>query len=299
MVMPVSVPSLNWLRVFEAAARCESFSRAAAQLNMSAAAVSQQVRALEERLGVALFERYAHAVTLTDVGRAYLPSVQQALLTLENATEGLFGTARTQQLFVQAVLIFAQGIMARGYEAFTTAHSDINLSLTTADFPFEFNRGFSDLKIVFGNPLAYGAESDLLIGESLYPVARPDIVDEIKHPAHLLRYRLIEVVPHRAGWPTVFDELGILPGSARYLYADSTIMAMAMASEGVGVSLARAPASDKAMGEAGLVPCLPGFRVPGKESYHLVYPDRSALRPPAQVFRHWLLDWCRSVPEPD
>ena len=102
--MAVSVPSLNWLRVFEAAARCESFSRAAAQLNMSPAAVSQQVRALEERLDMALFERHAHAVTLTEVGRAYLPSVQQALLTLENATEGLFGAARAQQLFVQSVL---------------------------------------------------------------------------------------------------------------------------------------------------------------------------------------------------
>lgn len=290
--MSANVPSLNWLRVFEAAARCESFARAAAQLNMSPAAVSQQVRALEDRLGVALFDRHAHAVSLTDMGRAYLPSVQQALLTLENATEGLFGVARAQQLFVQSILVFAQGILARGYESFTTAHPDISLTLTTANLPYEFARGFTDLQIIFGSPQAYGAESDPLLGERLYPVALPEVAAAIDGQADLMRHRLIEVATHRAGWPHVFESLGVLPGQARYIYADSTIMAMALASEGMGVALARAPASDKAMREAGLVPCLPGVDICGREAYHLVYPDRAALRPPARVFREWLLDWC-------
>ncbi|MEO3415428.1 LysR family transcriptional regulator [Roseovarius sp. CAU 1744] len=213
--MSVNVPSLNWLRVFEAAARCESFARAAAQLNMSPAAVSQQVRALEERLGVALFDRHAHAVSLTEVGRAYLPSVQQALLTLENATEGLFGAARAQQLFVQSVLVFAQGILARGYENFARTHPDINLTLTTANLPHEFARGFSDLQVIFGSPQAYGAESDLLMGERLFPVALPEIAASVAGPAGLLQHRLIEVATHRAGWPHLFDNVGILPGQAR------------------------------------------------------------------------------------
>lgn len=290
--MSVNVPSLNWLRVFEAAARCESFARAAAQLNMSPAAVSQQVRALEERLDMTLFERHAHSVSLTEVGRAYLPSVQQALLTLENATEGLFGAARAQQLFVQSVLIFAQGVLSKGYEDFTRTHPDISLSLATANLPYEFARGFNDLQIIFGSPQTYGAESDRLLGERLYPVARRDMAEAIKTPADLLKYRLIEVATHRAGWSHVFETLDILPGRARYIYADSTIMAMALADEGVGVALARAPASDKAMQQAGLVPCLPGVVTEGREAYHLVYPDRAALRPPARAFREWLLDWC-------
>ncbi len=69
--MASRVPSLNWLRVFEAAARTESFARAAEQLNMSGAAVSQQVKALEQHLGAQLFQRQAHAVRLTEAGRAY------------------------------------------------------------------------------------------------------------------------------------------------------------------------------------------------------------------------------------
>lgn len=289
--MSTPIPSLNWLRVFEAAARCESFARAAAELNMSAAAVSQQVKALEERLGAQMFVRHAHSVTLTDVGRAYLPGVQQALLTLQNATEGLFGAARAQQLFVQSVLLFAHGILAKGHADFTRQHPDIALTLTTGNHPFEFSRSFNDLQIVFGNPQSYGAEGDRLIGEWLYPVATPATARLLNSPADLLDHRLIEVVPHRAGWPHVFDELGVLPGSARYVFADSTIMAMAMAREGGGIALARAPASDSAMEASGLVSCFDGVRIEGREAYHLVYPERHSLRPPARRFRDWLLDW--------
>ncbi|MGI9369748.1 MAG: LysR family transcriptional regulator [Ruegeria sp.] len=123
--MTTRIPSLNWLRVFEAAARTESFARAAVQLNMSAAAVSQQVRALETRLGTPLFHRHAHSVTLTEAGRAYLPSVQQSLLMLETATTGLFGESREQRLFVQSVLLFAHGFLAQNVPEFQTAHPKI------------------------------------------------------------------------------------------------------------------------------------------------------------------------------
>ena len=295
MRMSLPIPSLNWLRVFEAAARCESFARAATELNMSAAAVSQQVRALEDRVGAPLFIRHAHAVTLTDVGRAYLPGVQQALLTLRNATEGLFGKAREQQLYVQAVLVFAHGILTRHFAAFSEAHPDIALMLTTSQDEVDYGRGYADLRVVFGSPSAHGAESDFLLGERLYPVARPGIAAGIATPQDLLRHRLIEVSTHRAGWAYVFEALGILPAGARHAFADSTVMAMAMAAEGVGVALARAPASDKAMAEAGLVPCLPGVEVAGQGGYHLVYPDRGALRPPARAFRSWLIELCRGL----
>lgn len=293
--MSAPVPSLNWLRVFEAAARAESFARAAAELNMSAAAVSQQVRALEERLGTPLFDRHAHAVTLTDIGRAYLPGVQQALLTLQTTTEGLFGAARAQQLFVQAVLLFAHGLLSRGYTCFTQAYPDVALTLTTGNHPFEFARGFTDMQIVFGSPTIYGAEGDRLMGERLFPVARRDVASHIDRPQDLLQHRLIEVSTHRAGWPYVFEHLGVLPGAARFVFADNTIMAMAMAAEGAGIALARAPASDRAMREAGLVPCLDGAEAEGREAYHLVYAERASLRPPARVFRSWLLDWCAGL----
>ncbi len=293
--MSINVPSLNWLRVFEAAARFQSFARAAEELNMSAAAVSQQVRALEDRVGAPLFTRAAHSVTLTDLGRAYLPIVQQSLLSLQNATDGLFGQAREQQLHVQAELLFSHGILARGYQEFTDAHPQITLFLSSSLQAAEMRQGFFDMRIVFGSPLLHEAESDFLLGERLYPVARRDISAQVTGPADLLEHRLIEVTTHRAGWAHVFEHMGEAPVHARYAYADSTLVAMSMASEGAGVALARAPVSDKAMADAELVPCLPGFQTSGREGYHLVYPERAALRRPARVFRDWLLDMTKDL----
>lgn len=282
---------MNWLRVFEAAARTESFARAAAQLNMSAAAVSQQVRSLEDKLGAPLFERRAHAVKLTDVGRAYLPPVQQALMTLEEATEGLFGQSREQGLYLQSVLIFAHGVLAAGMADFERRHPDVNVMLSTGNSAGDFQQGYSDLKIIFGNPHAYGAESDRIMGEWLFPVALPEVAAQITQPADLLEWPLIEVGTHRSGWRQFLDEMKTRPGAGRMVHADNTLMAMSMAKAGRGIALARSPASDPEMQGAGLLSCLPQARVRGSQAYHLVYEDLAGLRPPARRFREWLLDW--------
>jgi len=284
------IPSLNWLRVFEAAARTESFARAAAHLNLSAAAVSQQVKALEGQLGTPLFLRHAHSVTLTDAGRAYLPTVQQALGMLEEATESLFGAARDQPLFVQSVLLFAQGILAQGLGSFQDTHPAVRLMLSTGNSTADFQNRFSDLQIVFGNPSAFGSSYDRLIGETLYPVARPDMADRIAAPHDLLDQTLIEVATHRAGWRHVFDALHLRGAPRRLVYADNSIIAAAMAADGLGVMLARAPASDRVVASSGLVRCLSDITVAGQEDYHLIYPDKDTLRPVARAFRGWLLD---------
>ncbi|NOD64574.1 MULTISPECIES: LysR family transcriptional regulator [unclassified Ruegeria] len=293
--MSSRIPSLNWLRVFEAAARTESFARAAVQLNMSAAAVSQQVKALETRLGTPLFHRHAHAVTLTEAGRAYLPSVQQSLLMLETATTGLFGETREQRLYVQSVLLFAHGILAKGLSAFQARHPDINLSLSTGNIVSDFANRFTDLQIVFGNPALFGTEGDELIREVLYPVAPPAIAAQIKTPQDLLSYTLIEVSTHRASWPHWFETLRLPAGQAQYFFADNSIMAAELSASGLGIALARAPASDRIMGMSGLVPCLPEAKVAGQEAYHLIYPSLTTMRTPARMFRDWLLDYSAAV----
>lgn len=288
--MASRVPSLNWLRVFEAAARTESFARAGRALNMSAAAVSQQIKALETHLGKDLFLRGAHSVELTEAGRAYLPGVQQSLQLLEASTEGLFGTRAEEPLYVQSILLFAHGILAPRLAAFQLAHPEIRLILSTGNSQSDFTGRFSDLQIVFGNPTSFGGAYDPLMGEVLMPVALPEVARQIATPEDLLRFPLIEVATHRAGWPYVLETLRLPAHGARLGFADSTVMAVALAAHGGGIALARAPASDLCVAQAGLMRCLPGRQVTGREQYHLVYPDRSTLRPPARAFRGWLLD---------
>ncbi|WP_170773310.1 LysR family transcriptional regulator [Ruegeria lacuscaerulensis] len=289
------IPSLNWLRVFEAAARTESFARAAAQLNMSAAAVSQQVKALETQLGTPLFHRHAHSVTLTETGRAYLPSVQQSLLMLETATTGLFGETREQRLYVQSVLLFAHGVLAGGLPDFHTQNPHINLSLSTGNLDADFSNRFTDLQIVFGNPNLFGTESDELVRERLYPVAPPELAAQIDTPQDLFNFTLIEVSTHRASWPHLFETLRLPGGQARYFFADNSLIAAELSAAGAGIALARAPASDRIVALSGLVPCLDGIEVPGQEAYHLIYPSRRTLRPPARRFRDWIMDHSAAV----
>ncbi len=293
--MTQTLPSLNWLRVFEAAARYQSFARAAGELNMSAAAVSQQIRALEDRLGTPLFERHAHAVTLTDLGRAYLPSVQQSLISLQDSTEGLFGAVRQDALFIEAVPLFAHGILANGCAAFARLHPHISITLNTETAGHDHASRYHDLRITFGAPAGGQGSVEKILGERLYPVAMPAIADQITEPADLLNHPLIDVMSHRAGWPYLFEKLGFVTSAARYIHTDNTIMSCAMAASGAGIALARAPASDSAADMAGLVPCLEGFSVEGAHSYHLVSSDDLTLRRPAQLFRDWLLDYCKGL----
>jgi DNA-binding transcriptional LysR family regulator len=290
--MSVTIPSLNWLRVFEAAARHESFARAANELNMSAAAVSQQVRALEERLKRPLFRRYAHSVQLTEAGRSFLPSVQQALDTVQSATIGLFGAVPVRQVFVQSEPMFAQGLLARGLREFCATNPDIAISLNTFGTARDGAANINDLEIVFGHTQTLGRDSDRLIGETLYPVAPLELAAQISAPSDLLDHRLINVGLHRAGWHQLFDHLGLPTGNARFIFTEDTVTAMALAREGMGIALARAPASDQAMRDAGLVPCLNGISIPGRDFYFLVSSDHTGLRPAARAFRNWLLSWC-------
>lgn len=283
------IPSLNWLRVFEAAARTESFARAADLLNISAPAVSQQIRALESHFGTPLFTRSAHSVALTPAGRAFLPSVQHALVSVEATADGLFGRVRHETLYVQSVLIFAMGFLIPNLAAFQAAHPDIDLQMSTGNAHEDFARGFADMQIVFGDPSPLGRKGDRLLGESLHAVAHPDVAKMIETPEDLLAHTLIEVATHHAGWLGFLEMQELRSDRAKLFFVDSTPMAFSAAAHGAGVALARAPVSDLLQHTFGLKPCLPGIHMPGAEHYHLVHDGVAGLRPAAIRFRDWLL----------
>ncbi|WP_282606264.1 LysR family transcriptional regulator [Pelagibius sp. Alg239-R121] len=340
------IPSLNWLRVFESAARTESFARAAELLNMSPPAVSQQIKALESYLGKPLFERGPRSVTLTDAGKAFLPVVQQSFQSVETTAAALFGSRAREPLTVQASLMFACSWLAPRLSAFRAANPDVQLHLMTGNYNEDFRRPGADLRIVFGSGPDLNEEGELLFGETLYPVAIPKLAEVITSADDLLDHRLIEIASHRTGWfqllqsldqedaapPSDDEENGVMPEepvssqhstaqhprngqktarlkTADISFADTTQLALALAAEGYGIALARAPATDRLVRTFGLVPCaLPPsaesgarssrdsqrFSVQGTQSYYLTYPSASALRPAAELFR----DWLRSEVEP-
>ena len=284
------IPSLNWLRVFETAAKAESFARAAEVLNMSPPAVSQQIRALETHLGRALFHRGPRAVRLTEAGRAYLPVVSNALASVETTTASLFGRRDAQPLVVRASAMLAGSWLAAALPAFLAAHPRVQLTLVSAIAEEDFARRGADLQITFGQPPGPGEEGDPLFGERLAPVATAAIAAEVRTPGDLLRHPLIEVTSHRATWYRLLPEAADMPSAPRFIYTDTTITALGLAAAGGGIALARAPASDRLVAMHGLAPCLADVWVAGADTYHLVYPSRATLSPAAAVFRTWLLE---------
>jgi DNA-binding transcriptional LysR family regulator len=288
--MPKSrIPSLNWLRVFEAAARTGSFARAAELVGMSPPAVSQQIKALEGHLGKPLFVRQAHAVNLTEAGEAFLPSVQQALLSVEGAAAGLFGTRYEEPLYLQVTLLFALGWLNPRLPDFTENHSNLRLRVNSGIYPEDFTRG-CDMQIAFGQAPTPDMQGDRLLGERLYPVARPEIAAQIKRPEDLTSYRLIEVATHKSNWLQLLSHVGVTNiDDVAFDFTDSTVMSFSRATAENCVALARAPASDGLQELYGLVPCLGGLSIPGTDYYWLVYPVRDGLRPPARKFRDWIL----------
>jgi LysR family glycine cleavage system transcriptional activator len=289
--MPLTrIPSLNWLRVFETAARHESFARAAEALNMSPPAVSQQIRALEGYLKRDLFERGSHSVRLSDAGRAFLPVVVQALHSIETTADSIFGDPRGQPLVVQCSLMMACGWLAPRLPRFQAAHPEVRFSLLSGIYDEEFLRSGADLKITFGIPPGQGEEGDPLFGETLYPVAVPAIAETIRNAEDLADHQLYEIATHRANWFQLLPHAGVdAEAELRLCYADTTQLAFAMAAAGGGIALARAPATNMLEQTHGLVPCLPGLSIPGSQSYSLVYPARAGLSRAAQAFRTWLL----------
>ena len=286
---PRRIPSLNWLRVFEMAARTESFARAAQALNMSPPAVSQQVRALETWLGRDLFERRPRSVRLTEAGRAFLPVVGNAIGSVEATAASLFGRQGAAPLVVRATAVLAAGWLGERVGAFLADHGDVQFSLVSALCDDDFRRPDADLSITFGLPPGPGQSGRPLFGETLTPVAAPALAAQIRTPADLTRHTLIEVASHEATWFRLMPDIHAWVGRPRFVYTDTTLVALAMAASGRGVALARAPATDLLVSRHGLVRCLPDYEARGVERYHLVYANRPAPGQAATAFIEWLM----------
>jgi LysR family glycine cleavage system transcriptional activator len=285
------IPSLNWLRVFEAAARTGSFVAAGHALNISAPAVSKQIKALEGFLRQPLFVRGAQHVSLTQAGRAFVPIVRESLLSIEATTNSMFGESTVTPLNLYLPYILGCSWFAGNIAAFEAEHPHIRLQLL-GDVPAPGMLAPShDLQITFGASPGNWGDNDRLFGEVLYPVATPQIARTIKSPRDLMRHRLIEIGAHRSGWIRFFageavDELDHI----QFRYTDSTPIALAMAAAGAGIALARAPATDFLVRQLGLVRCLRDLELQTQQAYFLLYPSRKNLHAAAAEFRTWLLE---------
>src|SRR5262245_11033832 len=176
------LPSLNALRAFDAAARHNSFTGAAAELRVSHAAISRHVRQLEARLGVALFRKLGRGVTLTDDGGAYLEQVAKAFDIIGEATASVAKTPASLAVSVSAEPIFAARWLVPRLVGFQREHGDIEVFIDATPAVANLERDEADIAIRYGRGGWSGLKQDLITGAQLFAVGSPRLLGRRRAP---------------------------------------------------------------------------------------------------------------------
>src|SRR5690349_21085407 len=191
MVSRSSIPSLDLLAGFEAAARHLSFTKAGEELFLTQSAVSRQIKELEEQLGVALFHRRHRALVLTDAGQQFYAATAQVITTMRTATERLRAqSGRKRPLSVTTTHSFAALWLIPRLAGFTRTHPGVDVRITADTRVQDLERDGLDIAIRHGPPSLAGPNAIKLMGERVFPVASPKLLKRVplKKPADLAKH---------------------------------------------------------------------------------------------------------------
>src|SRR3954469_23091740 len=283
------LPPLSALRPFEAAARLESFTKAAAELHLTHGAVSHQVRALEEHLGTPLFARHGKRVALTAAGRGFAERVRAALGEISLAAEAL-RARRNDRLSVSVLPSFASRWLMPRLIRFMDANPGIEVNVTATTALADFVADEVDVAIRFGGgpwpPLA----CEMFMEDEYFPVASPQFNRGKlpRAPRDLLALGIIR--EDRDYWRDWFAAAGVPMEEAKAArgptFNDSTYTLQA-AARGEGIALARRSISAEDL-ERGTLKRLFDISVPSRERYWFVSPRETAELPKVKAFRDWV-----------
>jgi LysR family glycine cleavage system transcriptional activator len=230
-----ALPPLEWVRVFEAAARLGSFTAAGNELGLTQAAVSQRVRNLELRLGAQLFNRRARGVTLSTQGEAWLPYVQAALAQLVHSAANLFEAPRRKITIAASASVIELWIIPR-LTRIAQRLPHVQLSFETIQNLPDYDRSEADFEVRFGEGNWPGREARRLFPEELAPVASPALMKGAAADWQSLP-RIATSGP-RFGWRDWSNATGVSPPPAPLLRFDTFAQAFMAAEAGAGVLLA-------------------------------------------------------------
>lgn len=286
------LPSLNGLRAFEAAARHLSFTRAAAELNVTQTAVSHQIRRLEEQLGKRLFVRGSRALRLTRDAQDYLPAVRTAFDDLRRATARLQRPDREGLLTVSTTASLAAKWLVTRVARFQDAHPGIEVRITTSTHLVDFQREEVDMAVRYGLGNWPGLRTQWLMAEDIFPVCSPALMtgaNPLRRPEDLARHVLLHTTVSREDWQLWLTAAGLPVSIAlrRGLSFDESFMALQAAMDGLGVALGRARLVDADIASGRLVVPF-DVVLPADAGYYIVAPEETADAPKIVLFRDWL-----------
>jgi LysR family transcriptional regulator, glycine cleavage system transcriptional activator len=292
------LPGLPAFRTFEAAAKSLSFSRAATTLGVTPAAVSSQIRALEDQLGTKLFERTSRQVRLTAAGQILLTGVAEAFATLTRTVAQL-AAADSRTLRVTCSGSFAAKWLLPRLERFRTAHPGVDVVIDASDTIVDLNAGGAAVAIRFGHGNYPGTYTERMFEEYVFPVCSPALLTgphPLRTPGDLRYHPLIHLEWQASGdtwpdWRTWLLAAGVTDIDSSHGVRISTFaLASQEAIEGRGVALGNTSLVGDDLASGRLVrPFELSLKVAPNFAYYLVTPIAFADRPLVAAFRAWAL----------
>ncbi|MBV8777460.1 MAG: transcriptional regulator GcvA [Alphaproteobacteria bacterium] len=290
------LPPLSALRAFEAAARLQSFSKAADELSVTPAAVSHQIHALEQDLGVALFERRNRAVELTASARVLLPGLSDAFAGIHNSVRRLRVHNDTGTLTVTASPSFAGKWLVQRLHRFQERNPAIDVRISATDTVVDLTRDDFDIAIRYGTGRYPGLDVELLLKNEVFPACSPALLDagppletpaDLQHHA-LLHDQAVDRDPLVPTWSMWLKAAGVDDEPARHGLSFSTnVLALEAAIAGHGVTLAYSTTAAADIAANRLVRLF-SLSLPDLFAYYIVTAPGALERPKVRAFRDWL-----------
>src|SRR5216683_6311423 len=303
-----NLPPLGFFQGFEAAARTLSFTKAAEELFITQSAVSRQIKALEDHLGLKLFERRPRSLTLTENGQALYRIATDVLDRLQAATDRLKAETRARQLSITTTTGFASLWLIPRLKRFTSLHPDIDVRISATTDALNLERSLIDLAIRYCKPDSVPEGAAKLFGEEMIPMCSRALVRDKAHPlkrpqdlAHhtLLHFDYAGAEIMYMDWGTWLTALGIgdlrPAGALHFSQYEQMIQA---AISGQGVALGRQPLVNDLLQSGALTA---PFRkaVVGSRAYFIVESEHSAAKPHVAQFAAWLQEEVKQNTERD
>lgn len=285
------LPHVTWLKAFDAAARHSSFSAAAAELNLTPAAISQQIRLLENHLNTQLFERRPRGVVLTDIGQAYAQPIRNSFNDMAAATDGLFGKKSKRTVKVRASISCAALVIAPQLDKFHQLHPDIFVQLTTSTWADRFDEETLDVDIRFGHGEWEENNIHHLGHEYAIPVCHPDYAASFGSKINIQKLaesKVVQIIGSEVDWINLSDQYHLdLKETSDWLRADSSLIALQIVMAGQGTTMVLENFAKQFIEQGRLVAPL-DYRLSKRRSHYVVARDGLEKREEVSLFCKWV-----------
>ena len=285
------LPSLNYLHTFESVARHLRFTNAAKELCVTQAAVSHQIRALEEHLGVRLFLREKRKVLLSEEGLKLLPSVVSGLQGIADSLENIHNYDSEDTLVVGVGSSFSANWLVHRLGTFYQQYPEVNLHLKISNNDPDFVADETDMAVVWGKGDWEGLMCEQLMVVEFTPVCSPELLKNsqlLRTPEDLIHYPLLDDSDYES-WQEWLEEAGIPERKykRRMVIRDSNVL-IRSALDGHGIALCAVGIVQEYLDSGRLVRPF-DLSITGGGFYFLVYPEKALRKPLVRLFKDWLI----------